>query len=73
MNTHSLFYPGARTKIYAHLVLWFGKSNHMNVGYNSSDPAQIKRQINDMISRGIDGVVMVWYGPTTQSTGWHSL
>jgi hypothetical protein len=35
----------------------------MNVGYSSTDPAQVKRQINDMISRGIDGVVMVWYGP----------
>src|SRR4029077_10080540 len=28
-----------------------------------TDPAQVKQQINDMISRGIDGVVMVWYGP----------
>jgi hypothetical protein len=63
VNTRSLLYPGARTKIYAHVVLWFGQSNHMNVGYSSSDPAQIKRQINDMISRGINGVVMVWYGP----------
>ena len=40
VNTRSLLYPGARTKIYAHLVLWFGQSNHMNVGYTSSDPAQ---------------------------------
>lgn len=63
VDVHSLLYPGNSTKIFAHLVLWFGESNHMNVGYSSSDPQQVHRQITDMISRGIDGVVMVWYGP----------
>ncbi len=63
LDVHSLLYPAAQTKVFAHLVLWFGQSNHMNVGYSSTDPAQVKRQISDMISRGIDGVVMVWYGP----------
>jgi hypothetical protein len=63
IDVHSLLYPGARTKVFAHLVLWFGQSDHMNVGYNSANPTQIARQINDMISRGIEGVVMVWYGP----------
>ncbi len=66
-NVHSLLYPGARTKIYAHLVLWFGKPQHIDIGYSSTDPAQVKRQINDMISRGIDGVMMVWYGPTDRT------
>lgn len=63
VNVHSLLYAGATTKIFAHLLLWFGGSDHMNVGYNSADPAQIQRQIEDMISRGIDGVVIDWYGP----------
>ena len=63
VNLHSLLYPGASTKIYAHLMLWFGGSNHMNVGYSSADPAQVKNQIADMISRGIDGVIIDWYGP----------
>lgn len=63
VNIHSLLYAGATTKIYAHLLLWFGQSNHMNVGYSSTDPAQVRRQINDMISRGINGVVIDWYGP----------
>jgi len=35
----------------------------MNVGYSSTDPAQIHRQIQDLISRGIDGVIIDWYGP----------
>ncbi|PYQ41491.1 MAG: hypothetical protein DMG99_11275 [Acidobacteria bacterium] len=63
LNVHSLLYSGATTKIFAHLMLWFGGSSHMNVGYSSSDAAQIQRQIADMISRGIDGVVIDWYGP----------
>jgi hypothetical protein len=63
VNVHSLLYSGATTKIFAHLMLWFGGSKHMNVGYNSNDAAQVQRQIADMISRGIDGVVIDWYGP----------
>jgi len=63
VDVHTLLYPGATTKVYAHLLLWFGGSNHMNVGYNSTDPGQIHRQITDMISRGIDGVIVDWYGP----------
>ncbi|HXM04371.1 MAG TPA: hypothetical protein VN939_17305 [Chthoniobacterales bacterium] len=59
----SLLYSGAATKIYAHLLLWFGQSNHMNVGYSSTDPAQVHLQVEDMISRGINGVVIDWYGP----------
>ena len=35
----------------------------MNVGYSSTDPVQATRQVNDMISRGIDGVIIDWYGP----------
>jgi hypothetical protein len=63
VDVHSLLYPGATTKVYAHLLLWFGESNHMNVGYSSTDPAQIHDQITDMISRGIDGAIIDWYGP----------
>lgn len=63
VNVHSLLYSGATTKIYAHLMLWFGGSNHMNVGYSSTSATEVHNQITDMISRGIDGVVIDWYGP----------
>jgi len=63
VDIHSLLYPGATTKIYAHLLLWFGGTNHINVGYSSTDAKQVHRQITDMISRGIDGVIIDWYGP----------
>jgi hypothetical protein len=63
VNIHSLLYSGAATKVLAHLMLWFGQPDHMNVGYSSTDPGQVHNQIADMISRGIDGVVIDWYGP----------
>ena len=58
----SLLYPGSTAKIYAHLVPWFGFGDHMNVGYISSDTLQVQKQVNDMLSRGIDGAIIDWYG-----------
>lgn len=63
VDVHSLLYSGSSTKVLAQMLMWFGQSNHMNVGYESNDPAQVKRQVEDMISRGIDGVIVDWYGP----------
>ncbi len=62
-SIRSLLYPGATTGIYAHTMLWWGSSSHIDIGYNSQDPAQIRRQVQDMISRGLDGAVLDWYGP----------
>jgi PKD repeat protein len=61
-STRSLLYPGSTAKIYAHFMPWFGFGDHMNVGYVSSDTLQIQKQVNDMISRGLDGAVIDWYG-----------
>ena len=60
-----LLYSGSNTKIYAHYMPWFGSSSHMNVGYRSDDPAQVKKQVEDMISRGIQGAIVDWYGPAS--------
>ncbi len=60
-----LLYGGASTKIYAHYMPWFGSSSHMNVGYRSDDPTQVKKQVEDMISRGIQGAIVDWYGPAS--------
>jgi len=67
VDVRTLLYSGATTTVFAHLMLWFGDGGHMNVGYSSTDPAQVQRQITDMISRGIDGVVIDWYGRNTSS------
>jgi PKD repeat protein len=61
----SLLYPGSTTKVYAHLMGWFGGSSHMNVGYSSNDSAQVHRQVADMMSRGIAGAILDWHGPAS--------
>jgi hypothetical protein len=63
VDVHSLLYSGATTQVFAHLMLWWGESTHIDVGYSSNDATQVARQINDMISRGIQGVILCWYGP----------
>lgn len=68
VNASTLLYPGSTTKIYAHLMAWFGGSNHLNVGYASDDPAQVTRQVNDMLSRGLAGTIVDWYGPNGTRT-----
>src|SRR6478609_887947 len=60
--TRTLLYPGSTAKIYAYFVLWFGSPKHMNVGYVSNDSQQVKDQVSDMISRGLNGTIIDWYG-----------
>lgn len=57
-----LLYAGANTKVFAALMGWFGKSSHIPVGYDSRQPAQVKKQVEDMQSRGIHGAILAWYG-----------
>ena len=63
VDVHTLLYAGTTTKVFAHTLLWFGQPGHMNIGYSSTNSTQVQNQINDMVSRGIDGVVIDWYGP----------
>jgi PKD repeat protein len=64
----SLLAPGSNTPIFAHFMPWFGTTSHMNVGYNSTNPAQIAAQVSDMLSRGIQGAIVDWYGPNDYQT-----
>jgi hypothetical protein len=73
VSATTLLYPGSTTKIYAHLMAWFGGSNHLNVGYASDDPVQVTRQVNDMLSRGLAGAIIDWYGPNNARTNSASL
>ena len=63
LATANLLYPGATTAIYAQFMPWFGQSSHINVGYNSDDSTQVHKQVTDMLSRGISGAIVDWYGP----------
>lgn len=63
LPVQDLLYTGANTKIYATWMGWFGSAAHMDVGYKSNEPAEVHRQVEDMISRGIQGAIAAWYGP----------
>lgn len=54
--------PGFHGKVYASVVLFWGSSKHINVGYSAADPAQVDRQIQDILSRGMNGAILDWYG-----------
>ncbi len=58
----SLLYPNASTIILVRFMPWFGDRSHKQFGYRSDDGNQIRRQVEDMRSRGIDGTVVDWYG-----------
>lgn len=64
IDTHTLLYPGATTKIYTNIMHWFGPKNHIQVGYKSDDLSQVQKQVDDHVSRGIDGAIVDWYGPS---------
>src|SRR6266481_5413180 len=61
----NLLYPGADAKTFVNFLPWFGFGDHMDVGYISSDILQVQKQVNDMVSRGLDGAVIDWYGRGT--------
>jgi len=63
LPVRSLLYTGATTRIFARYMPWFGDSHHRDVGYRSDDPQQVARQVADMLSRGIEGAIIDWYGP----------
>ena len=63
VSLHNLLYSGATTKIYAHYLGWWGNgSGHISNGTNSSTLAQAHATVTDMMSRGIDGLIIDWYG-----------
>ena len=63
LATANLLYSGATTAVFAQFMPWFGQSSHLNVGYNSDDSTQVHNQVTDMLSRGISGAIVDWYGP----------
>jgi hypothetical protein len=60
----SLEYPatGPAPVVLALYEAWFGQPNHINVGYSSQDPDELKKQIVKAKSMGIQGFVVDWYG-----------
>ena len=65
VSIRSLLYEGSDTRIFTRYMPWFGDPKHRDVGYRSDDREQIGRQVADMISRGIEGAIVDWYGPNS--------
>ena len=64
VNVHNLLYPGSTAKVYAHYLGWWMLTggSHIHIGYDSATAAQAHAQISDMMNRGIDGLIVDWYG-----------
>ena len=63
VDIHKLLYAGETTKVYAHYLGWWGPGGgHISNGTNSATLTQAHATISDMMSRGIDGLIIDWYG-----------
>jgi hypothetical protein len=54
--------PPEPTRVLAVYEPWFGHPRHIDVGYSSTDPTVIKKQILSAKQMGISGFVIDWYG-----------
>jgi hypothetical protein len=63
VDVHTLLYSGSTTQVLAHYLPWWGPDPRgVDAGYRSDDPSQARRTFADMRSRGINGVIVDWYG-----------
>jgi hypothetical protein len=62
----ALLTSGTDTKIFVRWMPWFtgqAPGKHVDVGYSSDSEQQIRRQVADMMSRGVDAAIVDYYGP----------
>src|ERR1700744_3626343 len=66
INVHTLLYAGNTTKVYVHWLPWFdgGNDSGIDVNYSTSDPTYVTGFLNDLVSRGVDGIMVDWQGQT---------
>jgi hypothetical protein len=56
--------PDGSPQIIAAYQPWFGRSGHMNVGYNSQDTNVLTQQVEHAKDLNIKAFVVNWYGPS---------
>lgn len=54
-------------QVIAHWMPWFGTPGHITIGYNSADQSTCDEQVTNMVSQGIAGINVDYYGPTSPS------
>jgi len=75
LDVHRLLYPGNNTKVFAHVMPWWCMTpgstqtgngtlcgSHIQIGYTANDTATAKAQVDDIASRGFDGLDFAYYG-----------
>jgi len=55
--------PEGSPRVLAAYQPWFGRPNHINVGYSSQDPQVLANQVQKAKGLGIAAFVVNWYGP----------
>jgi hypothetical protein len=64
VDIHTLLYPGATTKVFAHYMPWWNSAGHVSIGLgDEANPSVVNAQVADAISRGMDGFMIDYYGP----------
>jgi hypothetical protein len=56
--------PDGSPQVIAAYQPWFGRSGHMNVGYNSQDTNVLAQQVEHARNLNIKAFVVNWYGPS---------
>lgn len=60
--------PNGSPKLLAVYMPWFGDHVHMDVGYSSEDPAELRHQVEQAHHMGISAFVVDWYGQSRAFT-----
>lgn len=60
-SLRTLLFPGFSGKVYVNWVPWWGQSNHINIGYSEASATQLNKQVEDMMSRDVDGLIVDWW------------
>jgi hypothetical protein len=58
--------PDQQPMLLAAYQPWFGRPNHINVGYSSLDRVVLEKQVDEAKQLGIRGFVVNWYGARDQ-------
>src|SRR4051812_41508733 len=53
--------PDQQPMLLAAYQPWFGRPNHINVGYSSLDRVVLEKQVDEAKQLGIRGFVVNWY------------
>ncbi|HEY1787299.1 MAG TPA: DUF2341 domain-containing protein [Verrucomicrobiae bacterium] len=66
-DVHTLIPSRPDLRWFANGTCWFGESSHINIGVNNNTTAYAAAMVNDMESRGFNGMIFSWYGKGDQS------